>query len=165
MTWIKGAAGAIALAFAGLFALPASAQQVYEQLKTSDVTALLKSIGLDSTVDPPDDDYDGDYVTTKYGKISYWIHFTECDEDGSDCSTIVFDAGFSYNDKSDRPSLESVNDWNEYHMGKAGLDKNGDPYINIEINTLGGLTRKNLTETITWWEGILDEFTDYIDWS
>ena len=76
----------------------------------------------------------------------------------------MFDAGFSYTDKNDRPTLEEINDWNEYNIGKAGLDKNGDPYINVEVHTLGGLTRSNLIQTVTWWEGILDNFTDAIGW-
>lgn len=164
MPWIKGAAGAIALAFAGLFALPAAAQTVYDPLSTSDVTQLLKSLGRDSTVEPSDDDFEGDYVTIKYGAISYWIHFTACDEDGTDCEVIVFDAGFSYNEKSQRPDLTKINDWNEYHLGKAGIDKGGDPFINIEVNVVGGITRTNLVDTITWWQDMLDEFTDYIGW-
>ena len=165
MSWTTGVAGAVALAFAGLFALPASAQSVYDPLSTSDVTQLLKSLGHDSTVEPSDDDFEGDYVTIKYGSIAYWIHFSACDEDGTDCEVIVFDAGFSYNDKNSRPDLAKINDWNEYHLGKAGIDKGGDPFINIEVYIVGGVTRTNLTDTIARWQDMLDEFTDYIGWS
>lgn len=165
MSWIKGAVGVIVLSVAGLTALPASAQTVFEPLTSNDVVQVLKGMGYDSTVDPSDDDFEGEYVNSKIDKVSYWIHFSACDEDGTNCEVIVFDAGFSYNDKSKRPSLESINDWNEYHLGKAGLDKGGDPYINIEVNIVGGITRANLIDNVKWWENMLEEFTDYVGWS
>jgi hypothetical protein len=165
MSWIAASVRALsALAALGLFALPAAAQIVYDPLTTRDVTSLLQSQGYDANVEASDEDYEGDYVNTKLDKISFWIHFTACDEDGTDCEVIVFDAGFSYKDENDRPTLEEINEWNEYSLGKAGLDGNGDPYINIEINIVGGVTRDNMIDNISWWKNMIGEFTDYIDW-
>jgi len=165
MSWIRGAAGAIAgLAAAGLFALPAAAQTVYDPLTTQDVQRLLERKGMTVEINPSDGAGEGEYVVSKFDNVSFWIHFTSCDDDGSDCGVIVFDAGFSYTDNSSRPTVDDINEWNEYHLGKAGLDKDGNPYINIEVNVIGGITRANLEETLDWWDRMLDEFTEYVGW-
>ncbi len=167
MSWIKGGApGAFAvLAAASLFTLPAAAQTVYDPLSTQDVQHLFERKGMEVKIDPSDGNGEGEYVVSKFDNISFWIHFTACDDDGTDCEIIVFDAGFSYNDNNKRPSSDAINEWNEYHLGKAGLDKSGNPYINIEVNVVGGITRANLEDTLDWWESTLGEFTDYIGWS
>ena len=78
---------------------------------------------------------------------------------------IKFDAGFSFDDENDRPLLEDINTWNEDYFGKAGLDALGDPYVTIELNIVGGVTQKNLADTLAWWETTLQDFTDFIGWS
>jgi hypothetical protein len=164
MTWMKGAVSAIALVSAGLFAMPAAAQTVYDPLTTRDVTRLLQSLGYESEIENHDEENEGDYVLSKIDDVSFWIHFTACDEDGSNCEVIVFDAGFSFKEEDDRPDLAMINEWNEYSLGKAGLDDEGDPYINIEINIVGGVTRENLADTVTWWKTMIKEYTDFIGW-
>lgn len=162
MSWIKGAIAA--LAAASLFALPAVAQTVYDPLTSENVVKALEQKGMDAEIKPGEEPGEGDYVISKFDSISFWIHFTACDNDGTDCEVIVFDAGFTYTDKSDRPDLDAINTWNENHLGKGGLDENGDPYINLEINIVGGITHNNLSDTIDWWETTLDDFTSYIEW-
>ena len=154
-----------AFAAFGVFALPAAAQTaVYDPLTTSDVTRLLTGLGYEATVDAADEEHEGDYINSKFERISYWIHFTACDENSTDCEVIVFDAGFSYTDNKNRPALEKINEWNEYNLGKAGLDDKGDPYINLEVNIVGGVTHANMVDNISWWKNMLGEFTDFINW-
>ena len=166
MSWIKGAAGAVAvLAASGLLALSAAAQTVYDPLTTQHVVNLLQQKGMEATVENRDEEGEGDYVISKSANIAFWIHFTACDPDGTNCEIIKFDAGFSYADPDDRPLLEDINTWNEDYYGKAGLDPNGDPFVMIELNIVGGITEKNLADTLIWWESMILDFTDFINWS
>ncbi len=162
----KAVTPVVALAAFGALALPAAAQNVvYDPLTTADVTQLLQSQGHEVTVDAADEESEGDYVNWQYKKANVWIHFTACDPDHTNCEVIQFDAGFQFNSDSDRPTLAELNDWNEYHLGKAGLDPNGDPYINLEINIVGGVTHDNMIDNINWWKSMLVEYTDYIGWT
>lgn len=166
MSWMKGAAGAVAvLAASGLLALPAAAQVVYDPLTTQHVVNLLTQKGMQAEIENRDEEGEGDYVISKSDNMSFWIHFTACDPDGTNCELIKFDAGFSFDDESDRPLLEDMNTWNEEYYGKAGLDAAGDPYVTIELNIVGGVTQKNLADTLAWWESTLQDFTDFIGWS
>jgi hypothetical protein len=164
MARIGGAVRAIAVLTAiGICALPATAQ-VYDPLTTRDVTQMLERAGLTVEVKPSEEDYEGDYVVSKVDAVSFWVHFTGCEKDRTGCALIVFDAGFEFTDNNDRPTLDDINEWNEYHEGKAGLDPEGNPFINIEVNTVGGITRANLADTLQWWKVMLKEFAEFIDW-
>jgi len=35
----------------------------------------------------------------------------------------------------------------------------------IELNIVGGITEKNLADTLIWWESMILDFTDFINWS
>ena len=166
MPRIKHTASAIAaLVISALFALPASAQVVHDPLTTQNVVNLPKQKGMDATVENRNEAAQGDYVLSKSGNVNFWVHFTACDPDGTNCEIIKFDAGFSYADPDDRPVLEDINTWNEDYYGKAGLDPNGDPFVMIELNIVGGITEKNLADTLIWWESMILDFTDFINWS
>ncbi|MDP3493448.1 MAG: YbjN domain-containing protein [Hyphomonadaceae bacterium] len=164
MSWIKsGASAASALVAFVVFAMPAAAQVIYDPLTTQDVVTLLQQKGMEANVESSNEENEGDFVLSKFENINFWIHFTACDPDGTNCELIQFDAGFSFDD-DDRPLLEDINTWNEDYFGKAGLDANGDPFVNIEINIVGGVTQKNLADTLSWWELTLQDFTDFIGW-
>lgn len=166
MSWIKGAVGAVfALAASGLLAPPAAAQVVYDPLTTRDIVRLLEQKGMKAEVENRDEEGEGDYIISQFENISFWIHFTACDPDGTNCELIKFDAGFSFDDENDRPLLEDINTWNEDYYGKAGLDETGDPYVTLELNIVGGVTHKNLADSLAWWETTLQDFTDFIGWS
>jgi Putative bacterial sensory transduction regulator len=163
MTWINWTMrGAVALAAAGFFALPAAAQ-TYQPVTPDEVAEVLKSQGLTATIDPRKDG-DGEYVNSIYNNMNFWVHFDGCDNAGANCTDIVFDAGFSFKDNADRPALDEINDWNEHNLGKAGIDKDGNPWINIEVNILGGVTRANLVETLRQWQVMLKDFTASVGW-
>lgn len=154
------------LAAFAVLALPAAAQNViYDPLTTNDVVQLLASQGHQTKVQSSDEDFEGDYVLWDYKKANVWIHFTTCDEDQTNCEVIQFDSGYQFNSDSDRPTLEDINEWNEYHLGKAGLDPDGNPYINLEVNVAGGVTHDNMIYNITWWKTMLVEFADFIGWT
>ena len=87
MSWIKGAVGALAvLAASGLSALPAVAQVVYDPLTTQDVVNLLQQKGMQAAVENRDEEGQGDYIISQFENMSFWIHFTACDPDGTNCS-------------------------------------------------------------------------------
>ena len=162
----KVATSLAALAAFSTLALPAVAQNVvYDPLTAADLTRLLESQGHTVKVDAADEDSEGEYVNWQYRKANVWTHFTACDPDHTHCELIQFDAGFQYNKDSDRPTLAQINDWNEYHLGKAGIDSDGNPYINLEVNIVGGLTHDNMIDNINWWKQMLVEYTDYIGWT
>jgi hypothetical protein len=85
----------------------------------------------------------------------YVILFYGC-ENGADCSEIQFSAGWS----GYSVSVETLNAWNrDYRFGKAYLDKEGDPLLQMDVNLEHGISSDNLDSTFEWWAAVLNDFT------
>ncbi len=69
-------------------------------------------------------------------------------EKGENCDDIQFIASWS----DIEISLQDVNEWNsKKRFGKAYLDSEGDPVLEISINTDYGISKKNLEDSFDWW--------------
>lgn len=154
-------AGAIiALGAASLFAaMPASAQ-VVDAYSPDEVAAIMEDFGVDVEIEYPDD-AEGPVILAIYEGLQFITTFQACDEDGEACELIVFRRGFAM-DPADQPDLDMLNTWNYENWGKAAMDSDGDPWIILEINTVGGITDTNLTDTLKWYVNMVNEFAEYV---
>lgn len=88
---------------------------------------------------------------TKYG-----IYFYGCNDNGEDCDDIQFAAGWG---GDINVSMEQVNDWNKARrFGKAYLDNEGDPRLEMAVNIDYGVTQRNLDDSFNWWSKVLKRF-------
>ncbi len=142
-----------------LAAAPASAQ-VVDASSPEDVAAVMEANGLGAEIEYLDD-AEGPVISSSTDSLQFLITFEACDEDGYECELIVFRCGFSM-EPEDQPDLDMINGWNGEFWGKASLDEEGNPWIALEINVIGGLTEGNLVDTLTWWDGMMNEFASYI---
>lgn len=86
---------------------------------------------------------------TKYG-----IYFYGCKE-GKKCRSVQFSAGWA----GSKVTLEQLDEWNRTtRFGKAYLDKDGDPRLEMDVNLDGGVTRKNFDDWVDWWKVSLKGF-------
>lgn len=79
------------------------------------------------------------------------------------CETIQFTTGFDL----ERPMAATrINDWNrERRFGKAFLDDEGDPFVEMDVNLYGdGVGRRNFEDTLELWRQVLSDFRIFIDW-
>lgn len=94
--------------------------------------------------------------------IDFAIYFFGC-TDGEACSTLLFKAGF---DLANGMTLEAVEAWNEEVLyGRVYLDDENDPWIELAVNLFGGVTRENFEDTFDWWETVLFQFQDSVDFN
>jgi hypothetical protein len=103
-------------------------------------------LGKDSQGDPR---IIGRVDGTKYG-----VYFYGCAK-GRECDDIQFSAGWS----GPKVSLEKINEWNrDKRFGKAYIDSDGDPRLEMEVNLDYGVSAKNLEDSFNWWSKALKEF-------
>ena len=79
------------------------------------------------------------------------------------CETVQFTTGFDL----DRPMTAArINAWNrERRFGKAFLDGDGDPFVEMDVNLYGeGVGRRNFDDTLDLWRQVLSDFRIFIDW-
>lgn len=144
---------ALLCSFAGIV----SAQNV-DATKPDEILSIAKGFGSaeldkDSSGDPK--------ITGRISGTRYGILFYGC-RSGSRCRSIQFYASW---DISKRIPLERINKWNnDKRYGKAYLDSDNDPVIEISVELEYGMSRRNLEECFRDWELVLNEFKrDVID--
>ena len=158
LTHVLGAFVALGAAIV-LAATPANAQTI-NGATLGEVAELMEELGLEVEYEYLED-AEGPALSAYYGDTQFLITFEACDADGEECELIVFRCGFAL-DPEDQPDLETLNVWNSTKWGKAMMDDEGDPWVILEVNTVGGITEDNLLDTFSWWESLIEEFTDFI---
>lgn len=150
-----------------LFAVSAQAQRSTRPARTdrlvtsNDGNVLLEfartlgdaTLGKDSFGDP---EIKGDVNGTDYR-----IYFDGCTS-GRDCSDMIFVVHW----EDDYVTMDDVNEWNagRYH-GKAYLDSDGDPAMELVVNLAHGVSRANMESTFELWERTVSRFeSSVLDW-
>jgi len=96
-------------------------------------------------------------IRGKIEDLGYFIYFYGCSE-GKACTNLMFSARW----ESDHYNDKSMGDWNrERRFGKAFLDEDGNPAVEMNVNLFGGVSRDNLVDTFDWWRLVLTDFADY----
>ena len=151
----------LAIAAVSLGASPAFAQQVTAQDPQSVASALLAAgykaeVKKDDTGDP--------LISSSSSGSKFAIFFYNC-SNNANCATVQFHAAFDTpTDKT--PSLEQINAWNRtQRFGRAYLDKEGDPAIEMDIDLDdGGISQALFIDNLEFWVSVLAEFEKEIGW-
>ncbi|MFV3074582.1 YbjN domain-containing protein [Niveispirillum fermenti] len=107
-------------------------------------------MGKDSTGDPK--------ITGMIEGRKYNIIFSSC-KNNKDCKVIQFWAAWS----ASNVTQSQMNEWNKGRVfGKAYLDSDNDPNLELTVNLKGGVTKENLEDTFDWWRVALKSFASFI---
>ena len=98
-------------------------------------------------------------IVSSAGGTDFSIYFYGC-TNNRECKSLLFKVGF---DLVDGTTLENVNAWNETTLfGRAYLDDEQDPWLEMAVNLDGGVSQANFEDTYDWWEVVLRQFEDHI---
>lgn len=104
-------------------------------------------------------DTEGDpKISGRMDGTKYTLHFYGC-EGGVKCKDIQFSAAWS----GTGLTVNKMNDWNRTkRFGKAYIDSEGDPVLEMPVNLQFGVSQQNLEDTFDWWMSILKVFKQEI---
>lgn len=103
------------------------------------------------------DGLDDPLIRGRVGDRPYFVYFYGC-KAGRDCTNLMFSARW----ESDHFTDQSMGDWNRAkRFGKAYLDAEGNPVLELNVNLFGGVSRANLDDTFDWWRLIMTEFAEF----
>jgi hypothetical protein len=106
-------------------------------------------LGRDELADP--------LIRGRIGDRPYFVYFYGC-QSGRACTNLMFSARW----ESDHFTDKSMGDWNrKKRFGKAYLDADGNPALELNVNLFGGVSRANLDDTFDWWRLLMAEFAEY----
>ena len=160
---VVGASAFAALAFSVLATSPASAQ-VVDPATPESIAEQLRASGFKAEVHAPTNST-GPGITSRAAEgVDFDISFDACDANGKHCQIMVFTAGFKFDNPDKRPSKADLNRWNLTEYGKAVASPNGDPWLDLEVNLVGGITKANLVDTMKWCNSLVSNFSAHIGW-
>jgi hypothetical protein len=131
---------------------PALSQNLVDATQPQRVLEVAKGFGSatlekDSKGDPK--------ITGRIDGTAYTVFFYGC-VNNKDCDNIQF---YSAWNASGKYSLRQINEWNRTkRWGKAYLDNDDDPVLEMEANLDFGVSTKNLEDTFDWWKVTLKTF-------
>ncbi len=147
----------VAAAALGAFSLPAHAEMVRAQDPQSLVNAMqgagyTAKLGIDKVGDPK--------IDSSVSGSNFTVFFYNC-TDHKACATVTFHSGY---DMSTAVSLERINEWNRgQRFGRAYLDKEGDPILEMDIDLDdGGISPALFVDNLQFWDAVIGKFERHI---
>lgn len=139
-----------------LFATPAFATpggKKFTTIEGTDVVSLMQEAGhgavlkIDEVGDP--------MVAVEVDGTKYVVLFYDC-TDHRKCQVLQFRAFWTLG----KPTpIERINEWNRTRLlGRAYLDEDRDPTLEVMVRLRGGVTWDNLRDQHRWFIRALDEF-------
>ncbi len=136
----------------------ANAQALVDATDPAVLASLIQDLGYkaklttDSVGDP--------MISSSAHGYDFDVFFYDC-TDNANCRAIQFSASF---DMTDGMSLTRAEDFNrDKRWVKVYLNDESDPRIEMDYNLYGGVSVANFNDTVDWWQVMMQQFIDYID--
>ncbi|MEO0392600.1 MAG: YbjN domain-containing protein [Pseudomonadota bacterium] len=138
-----------------------AADKMYTNISGSELVELMQDWGYRATLGV--DDYDDPLVSSSASGVNFDVFFYDCNtDDPKRCESLMLTTVFDF---EEAVPLTVANDWNlNNRFGRAYIDNEGDPIIELDYEMLGGVTAGNLHQTFKYWENTVGDFSEKIGW-
>jgi hypothetical protein len=137
----------------------AQAQTLVSAENPDALIAIIQELGFQAKLEQ--DDVGDPVIRSSSGGVDFRIYFYEC-KNNKRCKSLHFSVGY---DLADGSSLDAVQAWNaDKRFASAYLDDESDPFLQMDINTDGGITQENFENSFQLWQSLKGEFEQFIDW-
>lgn len=151
---------AVVVALWGLSLAPgvAHAQDMVSAASPESIADVIRELGFQARMDK---DGTGDpLIRSSANGVQFQIEFYGC-TDNAQCESLRFYAGY---DLREGTTLDVVNEWNkDKRFLSAYLDEEDDPYLQMDINTEGGISRVAFASSFEMWQSLKSEFEGRIN--
>src|SRR5262245_37382425 len=137
----------------------AQAQTIVSAEDPDALIAIIQDLGFQAKLEK--DDAGDPVIRSSSNGVDFRIYFYEC-KNNKRCKSLHFSVGY---DLADGSSLDAVQQWNaDKRFASAYLDGESDPFLQMDINTDGGITEQNFENSFHLWQSLKGEFEQFIDW-
>ena len=134
------------------------AQAIVSAEDPSSLVAIIQTLGFQARLDT--DNVGDPMIRSSAGGVDFNITFYGCTKNRR-CQSLRFASGY---DLADGTTLEVLDDWNEeQRFASAYLDDEDDPWLQMDLNTAGGITQTNFAKNFELWQSMMAEFEEHID--
>lgn len=143
---------------AAAFLAPSLPAETVDATDPEQLVSIIQQLGYRAVLEA--DNVGDPLIKSSAGGTEFAIYFYGCTLGGT-CKSLLFKVGY---DLANGIALAEIEDWNETTLfGRAYLDDEADPWLEMAVNMDGGVSRKNFEDNYDWWEVIVGEFEDHID--
>ena len=138
----------------------ARAQTLVSAENPGDLVSIIQDLGFQAKLEA--DNVGDPVIRSSSNGVDFRIYFYEC-KNNKRCKSLHFSVGY---DLADGSSLDAVQVWNaDKRFASAYLDGESDPFLQMDVNTDGGVTQQNFENTFQLWQSLKGEFEQFIDWN
>jgi hypothetical protein len=135
----------------------ADAQTLVTAENPGALVSIIQALGFQARLE--NDNVGDPLIRSSSGGVDFSIYFYGCSKNKR-CQSLQFIAGY---DLDDGTTLEVLDQWNEdKRFASAYLDHEDDPFLQLDLNTEGGITQENFEKTFELWQSLKGEFEDHI---
>ena len=132
---------------------PAPAKAEIIQAEAPVIAKILTDMGYKGLVSAGDDGTPS--VESASSGAKFYVDMLNCDDNHKNCTTAQIYAGFTTTKKL---TLDQVNTWNSKHrFARLYLDKDQDPWVEMDVNFEGGIPRANFEDSLGVWFALLSD--------
>jgi len=140
--------------------LGAEAQTIVSAENPEELASLIRDLGFQAKLE--EDSVGDPVIRSSSGGVDFRIYFYDC-KSNKRCKSLHFSVGY---DLADGATLAAVQQWNaDKRFASAYLDDENDPFLQMDINTEGGITQENFEKSIDLWQSLKGEFEEFIDFN
>jgi len=137
----------------------ARAQTLVSAESPDALVSIIQELGFQAKLEK--DNVGDPVIRSSSDGVDFRIYFYEC-KNNKRCKSLHFSVGY---DLADGSSLGSVQEWNaDKRFASAYLDEEADPFLQMDLNTEGGITQKNFENTFELWQSLKGQFEQFIGW-
>ncbi len=125
------------------------------------VVLAMQDYGLSARLETDDE---GDpVIRSKSSGANTNVYFYGCDDNGQDCRSIAFSAGFELDAAF---TADQANAWDsDKRFSKSYAMEDGSAQIEMDVNLMGGgITAENFADVVDWWDYSVGEYKTFIGW-
>lgn len=138
----------------------AQAQAIVSAENPGALIEIIQDLGFQAKLET--DDVGDPVILSSSGGVDFRIYFYEC-KNNKRCKSLHFSVGY---DLADGASPDAVQQWNaDKRFASAYLDDESDPFLQMDINTDGGITQSNFENSFHLWQSLKGEFEQFINWN
>jgi hypothetical protein len=133
-------------------------QTIVSAEKPAELVSIIQDLGFQAKLET--DNVGDPVIRSSSSGVDFTVYFSDC-KNNKRCKSLHFTAGY---DLPEGASLDAMQQWNaDKRFASAYLDKEQDPFLQMDVNTEGGITQENFETSFELWQSLKGEFEDFIE--
>lgn len=136
----------------------AQGQTIVSAEDPAELVSIIQDLGFQAKLEI--DNVGDPVIRSSSSGVDFSVYFYDC-KNNKRCKSLHFTSGY---DLPEGASLDAMQQWNaDKRFASAYLDEEADPFLQMDVNTDGGVTQENFEKSFQLWQSLKGEFEEFIE--